>query len=122
MTKGELIQRLIEDYSYYIKYIEENLQESSVRDVKHYLTTHHIGYGICYYTSYLTNNNRISYNAEWVGKYNDPFTVKWGTYPIDCPSRLTLLYSLCVRLTNLKKELASGDNLDQKLTSKYYKI
>jgi len=122
MRKGQLIKRVIKDYRYHIKYIQENFGRGSSRELTRYLVQHHIGCGICNYMSSILPSKYQSagYGAKWVKKYYVSSDT-WDLYPIcNVENIYEVVRLLQSRVDIMEKELLSGDKLQQRLDSKQY--
>ena len=121
MRKGQLIRMVLKACKYHIKYLKENFQDKSRNEIHRYLSDHGLQNGVCYYIfrnvpeKYAHN----SYRVTWVKKYNSYGNV-WGNYPGVLYGLKYTLELLQLRVDNLEKELASGDKLHQRVTSKNY--
>ena len=122
MRKGQLIRMVLKAYKHHIKYLRENFQDKSRNEIHRYLSDHGLQNGVCYYifrnvTENCGHNN--AYGANWVKKYYTYGNV-WGNYPGGLYALEYTLELLQLRVDNLEKELASGDKLHQRITSKNY--
>jgi hypothetical protein len=137
LRKGQLIEKVLKHYKFHIEYIRNNLSGASYDSILLYCKEAGIEYGICSYMSTgFGLGSFIGYNFQWVKKYNNFSSSHWGKCPIDVwralvvmedrlDERLTqefilqsYLDALQLRVDNLEKELASGDKLHQRVTSK----
>lgn len=125
MRKGQLIKKVLKDYKYHIKYIQDNFQGSYFSELNKYLVRNHIGCGICNYISWKLPEYRGSgYSARWITKYFTSSTSDaWESYPICNSDNLSeVLRLLQVRVDIMERELQSGDKLQQRLDSKQYLV
>lgn len=124
MRKGQLIRTVIKGYKYHIEYLQKNFQKGSGRSFKDYLNKHYLGCGVCAYISdtlpapYCMSG----YHAKWVRKYIADGFASWGKYPMFAETLEETVELLELRVRILEKELASGDKLHQRVTSKNYLI
>lgn len=120
MRKGQLIKAVLKAYKHHIKYIRENFKEDQLGEVDYYLTDHSISHGICLFINKNTYYRYGGYRAKWVEKYYTEYSSKWGQYPTSALSVEKVLENLELRVRIMEQELASGDNLHQRITSKNY--
>lgn len=122
MRKGQLIRMVLKAYKYHIKHLRENFQDKRIDEVTKYLIQAGIGCGICNYISKIVPQFFYSgYKAKWIKKYCENDRQEWAQYPLYHSLEETIKL-LQVRVDNLEKELASGDKLHQRLTSKAYYV
>lgn len=121
MRKGQLIRKVLKAYKFHIQHLRENFQEATEREIEEYLDSYEISRGICWYLNCTLEVNRYAgYNAKWVQKYIPQGEVGWGIYPNRCSELESVLESLQIRVDVMEKELASGENLHQRIDSRNY--
>ena len=119
-TKKQLIERVLEVYKKHFNYIQTNFQNSSLEEIKKYLSVYDLDCGICCYIfcHSVAPYRNAGYGAKWVKKYNT--SRSWGKYPRNCHNFDSILLSLKLRIDNMEEELRTGDNLNQSLDSRRY--
>jgi len=83
--------------------------------------------GICFFIRWgnytkIRNEEIVNagYDAKWVSKHCVGRSGIWGPYPIRATTFEEVIHNLQLRVDILEKELASGDKLQQRVTSKNY--
>lgn len=129
MRKGQLIRLVLKAYTYHLNYIKENFQNSSLSEIVEYLEDHRIDGGVCFFIRFgnyahveFEGYANAGYSAKWVSKHCVGRSGTWGPYPIRANTFEEVIHNLQLRVDILEKELASGDKLHQRVTSKNYII
>lgn len=127
MRKGQLIKLLIKAYNSHINHLKENYQNAPYTEVVRYLEDNYIDCGVCYFIRWgnytrkkFEGKSNAGYGAEWVRKYYSKGEPQWAPYPSKAYTLSSVIRILQFRVSILEKELASGDKLHQRVTSKNY--
>jgi len=101
MTKKQILNQAIKDYTQAIKYIVKSKKSKFANLI--YLANKNLNFGVCTYIVYALHTP-IERHHKWIYKYVPDFKIHWCEIPNHCKTTKDILDTLKYRLKILKNE------------------